>query len=162
MASELTNEQVYHKLLDYGMFPEKIEKIFTSKTFGRWFRDNGISVFQKNDFSNISFHLTRNNNAPRILNIPHPISYGRLVKSIYDNWNEISDKIGEVDDYRDRSMVIPEPNNLNHRLVSMLSYDRNKDQKFLTLDKSFEAKYLVEADIANCYQSIYSHAVPWL
>ncbi len=161
MKNQLTEEQVYQKLLDYGMFPEKIERIFTSKTFGQWYRSNGISNYQNQNFSNISFHLTRNNNAPRVLNIPHPISYGRLAKSIYDNWDKISSKIGEVDDYRKRSMVIPEPNNLNHRLVSMLSYDRNKDQKFLTLDKSFEAKYLVEADIASCYPSIYSHAVPW-
>lgn len=159
--NNLTKEEVFEKLLDYGLFPEKIDKIFTSRLFGSWVRQSDINKYQENEFSNIVFHLTRNNNAPRILNIPHPISYHRLVKSIRDNWEEISNKIGEVDDYYDRSMIIPKPNNLNNRLVSMLSYDRTKDQKFLTLDKSFEAKYLVHADIANCYPSIYSHAVPW-
>lgn len=43
----------------------------------------------------------------------------------------------------------------------MLSYDRNKDEKFLVIEKSFKAKYLVQADIANCYPSIYSHSIPW-
>lgn len=159
--NDLTKEQVFEKLLDYGLFPEKIDKIFTSHTFGAWVRENDIKKYQKNEFSNIVFHLTRNNNAPRILNIPHPIAYHRLAKAIRNNWMEISNKIGEVDDYFDRSMIIPKPNNLSKRLVSMLSYDQTNDQKFLTLEKSFEAKYLVHADIANCYPSIYSHAVPW-
>ncbi|TQI71213.1 reverse transcriptase (RNA-dependent DNA polymerase) [Gramella sp. Hel_I_59] len=159
--NDLTKEEVFEKLLDYGLFPEKIDKIFTSHTFGSWVRENDIKKYQKNEFSNIVFHLTRNNNAPRILNIPHPIAYHRLAKAIRNNWMEISNKIGEVDDYFDRSMIIPKPNNLSKRLVSMLSYDQTNDQKFLTLEKSFEAKYLVHADIANCYPSIYSHAVPW-
>lgn len=158
---ELSDKQVYEKLLDYGMFPEKISAIFSSEKFGVWVREKGISVYTKKSFSNVTFHLTRNNNAPRILNIPHPIPYYFLCKEIKTNWIEISASIGEVDDYTDRSMIIPKPNNLSKRLVSMLSYDRNKDEKFLVLEKSFKAKYFVHADIANCYPSIYSHSIPW-
>lgn len=32
----LTENEVYEKLLDYGMFPEKISSIFTSEKFGIW------------------------------------------------------------------------------------------------------------------------------
>jgi len=157
----LTDDDVYEKLLDYGLFPEKISSIFTSREFGLWVRKKGISVHTNRPFSNITFHLTRNNNAPRILNIPHPIPYFFLCKEIKDNWTTISASIGEVDDYTQRSMIIPKPNNLSKRLVSMLSYDRHKDEKFLSLEKSFKAKYFVHADIANCYPSIYSHSIPW-
>ena len=143
------------------MFPEKLSPIFSSKDFGKWVRANPINKYKNTAFSTVTFHLTRNNNAPRLLEIPHPIAYFRLCNEIQKNWDEIIDKIGEVDDYVDRSMVIPKPNNLNKRLVSMLSYNKNKDEKFLILDKSFNAKYFVHADISNCYPSIYSHSVPW-
>ena len=80
---------------------------------------------------------------------------------IRKNWKGIIGKIGEIDDYADTSMVIPKPNNLNKRLVSMASYNKREDEKFLILDKSFGKKYLVHIDIANCYPSIYSHSIPW-
>jgi len=88
----ITKEVLFEKLLDYGLFPEKIEKIFSSELFGKWVRKNGVSIYQKKEFSNITFHSTRNNNAPRILNIPHPIAYHRLCKSLKDNWSQISKK----------------------------------------------------------------------
>ena len=157
----LKKETVFRKLLDYGLFSEKLDPIFSSLSYGKWIRKHGLKLYKKRDFSTISFHLTRNNNAPRVIEIPHPISYYRLCNEIKKNWTEIIKKIGEIDDYTDRSMVIPKPNNLNMRLVSMLSYNKNKDEKFLILDKSFKAKYYVHADIANCYPSIYSHSIPW-
>ncbi len=158
---KLTANEVFEKLLDFGLFPEKLTTIFSSEKFGIWARNVGISVYTRKAFSNVTFHLTRNNNAPRILNIPHPIPFFYLCKEIKVNWTKISTSIGEVDDYTERSMIIPKPNNLNKRLVSMLSYDRNKDEKFLALEKSFKAKYFVHADIANYYPSIYSHSIPW-
>lgn len=161
LKKELKKETVYSKLLDYGMISEKLTKIFTSESFGQWVRKNGVNSHNKKAFSTVTFHLTRNNNAPRIIEIPHPISYYRLCNEIRKNWSKIINKIGEIDDYSDRSMVIPRPNNLNKRLVSMLSYDKNKNEKFLSLDKSFEARYFVHADISNYYPSIYSHSIPW-
>lgn len=158
---KLKKATVFRKLLDYGLFSEKLNPIFSSASYGKWIRKEGLKVYKKREFSTVSFHLTRNNNAPRVIEIPHPISYYRLCNEIKKNWTEIIKKIGEIDDYADRSMVIPKPNNLNKRLVSMLSYNKNKDEKFLILDKSFKAKYYVHADIANCYPSIYSHSVPW-
>lgn len=157
----LKKNLVYRKLLDHGMFSEKLTKIFSSEDYGRWVRKNGINIYKTKEFSSIRFHLTRNNNAPRILEIPHPIAYYRLCTSIKENWKEIVERIGEIEDYSERSMIIPKPNNLNNRLVSMMAYDSNKNEKFLLLDKSFNAKYFVHADIANCYPSIYSHSIPW-
>jgi len=158
---EFKKGPVFQKLVDYGMFSEKLAKIFTSEPYGEWIRKNGLKAYKNRDFSTVSFHLTRNNNAPRIIDIPHPISYYRLCKQIKDNWTNIISRIGEVEDYTERSMVTPKPNNLNKRLVSMLSYNMRNDEKFLILDKSFKAKYFVHADVANCYPSIYSHSVPW-
>ena len=157
----LTKEKVNKKLLEYGLFAEKIAPIFQSQLFGQWIRKSKLKMYSDNSFSCVSYRLTRNNNAPRIIEIPHPIAYYRLCEEIRKHWKEIITKIGEIDDYADTSMVIPKPNNLNKRLVSMKSYNKRDDDKFLILDKSFQKKYLVHIDIANCYPSIYSHSVPW-
>lgn len=157
----LKKEDVYKKLLEFGLFSEKLTAIFQSEDFGNWVNSNPIKSYKENSFSCVRYRLTRNNNAPRILEIPHPIAYFRLCNEIRKNWKEIIGKIGEIDDYADTSMVIPKPNNLNKRLVSMASYNKRDDEKFLILDKSFGKKYLVHIDIANCYPSIYSHSIPW-
>ena len=157
----LKKDVVFKKLLEYGMFSEKLTKIFSSESFGKWIRAEGLTKYKNRSFSVVSFHLTRNNNAPRILEIPHPIAYYRLCNEIKKNWKHIIRTIGEVDDYSDRSMVTPKPNNLNHRLVSMLSYNMRHNDKLLILDKAFKSKYFVHADVANCYPSIYSHSIPW-
>lgn len=158
---ELKKQTVNQKLLDYGLFSEKLTPIFTSRHFGKWARKNGVNSYNSKSFSTIRYRLTRNNNAPRIIEIPHPIAYFRLCEQIKNNWSELIKKFGEIDDYAERSMVIPKANNLNKRLVSMMSYDKRDDEKFLILDKSIGKKYLAHADIANCYPSIYSHAVSW-
>lgn len=158
---DLHEDIVFEKLLKFGLFPEKISKIFTSDSFGNYALANEIKIYQSVHFSDIKFRLTRNNNAPRLLSIPHPAPYYNLCKQLKNNWKQISNALGDYEDYKNRSMIIPRPNNLNKRLVSMLSYERRKDEKFLILDKSFKAKYFVHADIANCYPSIYAHSVPW-
>jgi hypothetical protein len=159
--NDLNKDLVFEKLLKYGLFPEKISKIFNSESFGSYVLTNGLELYQNNHFSDIKFRLTRNNNAPRLLSIPHPAPYYKLCNQLKNNWDKISIALGDFEEYRNRSMIIPTPNNLNKRLVSMLTYERRKDVKFLILDKSFKAKYFIHADIANCYPSIYTHSVPW-
>lgn len=138
----LKKDTVNKKLLDYGMFSEKLTEVFESNSFGKWIKKTGLKMYKDRSFSTVSYRLTRNNNAPRIIDIPHPIAYYRLCEEIRLNWKEITNKIGEIDDYADTSMVVPKPNNLNKRLISMKSYDKRDDDKFLILDKSFEKKYL--------------------
>jgi hypothetical protein len=157
----LKRDLVYCKLLDFGLFSEKLEAIFTSEDFGKWARKKNVKLYQGWDFSLAEYRLTRNNNAPRILHTPHPIAYARLCAHIKSNWKEIVMKLGEVNDYDTRSMVVPKPNNLNNRLISMLSYNKRDDEILLKLDKQFGKRYQVHADIANCYPSIYSHSVTW-
>jgi len=118
----LKKEQVNRKLLEYGLFSEKLTTIFQSKDFGKWVKKAKPKLYSDRSFSTVSYRLTRNNNAPRIIEISHPLSYYRLCEHIRLNWKEIISKIGEIDDYAETSMVIPKPNNLNHRLVSMKSY----------------------------------------
>ncbi|MDE0472066.1 MAG: hypothetical protein OXH57_09010 [Ekhidna sp.] len=86
LLRELKKEAVFEKLLDCGLFSEKLNPIFTSSSYGKWIRKEGLKMHKEREFSVVSFHLTRNNNAPRIIEIPHPISYYRLCNEIKEEW----------------------------------------------------------------------------
>lgn len=161
LFSTIDEDILIRRLLKYGLFPENLSRIFSSKKFGIWAFSNGIRLFKEQSFSTIKYRLTRNNNAPRILEIPHPIGYYYFCQELKENWFKVSRRIGEVVDYQSRSMIRPKPNNLNLRLLSMKSYNREQNANLLLLDKSFGKKYFVHADIANYYPSIYTHSLSW-
>jgi len=125
-------------------------------------------------FSSIIFKLTRNNNAPRLLNILHPIGYIHLCKEIIDDWDLIRGIIDDVPDYENISLIVPKSDNKSGRLTSMDSYDseidrlislkacnKNEEERKIAIDKQLGKKYYVFADIASCFPTIYSHAIPW-
>lgn len=153
-------------MLCYGLFPYSIDKIFSSKKFGKVvinnINDNHLGVKNNVKFSLLSYKLTRNDNAPRYMGIPHPLAYLDLCRSIKQNWNKIDDSIGKDNDkYIETSMIIPKSDNKNKRLISIELYDKNIEEEYLFLDKQLHAKYFVYADISKCFPSIYSHSIPW-
>lgn len=154
---------VFKKLLCYGLFPERLEGIFSSENFGKWAIKNkgSINVENKKQFSLLSYKLTRNNNSPRFLSIPHPLGFFRLCKKIDRNWNKINKNFKAVPNYKKTSMIIPNLSNKNKRLVSMSSYDQPVEKEQIQLDKQFGKKYFVHADISNFFPSIYTHSISW-
>ncbi len=154
---------VFKKLLCYGLFPERLEGIFSSENFGNWVIKNkqSINIENKKRFSLLSYKLTRNNNSPRFLSIPHPLGFIQLCKEIDRNWDKINKKFEDVSKYKKTSMIIPNLSNKNKRLVSMESYDQPAEKEQLQLDKQFGKKYFVRADISNFFPSIYTHSISW-
>ncbi|MDD3190279.1 MAG: RNA-directed DNA polymerase [Candidatus Pacebacteria bacterium] len=161
---DLDDIVVFEKLICFGLFPEKIKDILTSEQYGQWVINNKIKKYlykKKQSFSPVAFKLTRNNNIPRVLSIPHPVAYTELCFCIKDNWNNINKTIGKVSNYPDTSIIVPKLNNKNGRLVSFGSYGKNKQENFIKLQKQSGKKYVVFADISNCFSSIYSHSISW-
>lgn len=158
--NNLTKDTIYNKLLCKGLFPEKLEGILSSDQFGNWIiaNEKTLNVPEKS-FHYMTYKITRNNNAPRYLCIPHPIAYINLCKCLRNNWNEIV-KIF-TDDYSDTSMLTPKDDNKNQRIFSMGSYDKNPIENSLLIKKQFGKKYCVNADISNFYPSIYTHSISW-
>lgn len=153
---------ILEKLLCYGFFPERLDGIFTSELFGKWIIANNakINTPKNNRFSLLSYKLTRNNNSPRHMGIPHPLGFFRVCKEIFDNWEKIKAKINNTSS-EEKSMIRPKLNNKNKRLVSLASYDLHPHKEQIELDKQFGKKYFVNADISTCYPSIYTHSISW-
>lgn len=103
----------------------------------------------------VEYKATRYNNVPRILGLIHPKAYALLAKCIHDNWNMIQTVTSNSN-----SIVKPEIHYEEKRLMVM-NYEEPLAKVSRSHQKGFAKRFLVQADIANCFNSIYSHAIPW-
>lgn len=103
----------------------------------------------------VEYKATRYNNVPRVLGLIHPKSYALLAKCIHDNWNVLQSVTGN-----ENSIVKPELHEEDKRLMVM-NYEEPMAKVSRSHQKGFAKRFRVQADIANCFNSIYSHAIPW-
>lgn len=102
----------------------------------------------------VEYHVTRYNNLPRTLGLIHPKAYASLSKCIHDNWFEIAPSFEN-----ERSIIKPEIHD-DGRLMIM-----NYEEPIIKIHRdheiSFGKRFRVTTDISNCFNSIYTHAIPW-
>ena len=159
--NDITPSELYEGLLAYGLFAEQLPPIFTSKSFFDYSQINNPS-FPKNPTGYITYENMRNVNVPRILGIPNPASYQRLCKSVSDYWMRLQSHFQDTT-----------ANNLYK--ISRIHIRKMKNKPYLfemnynnwwidgtpDPDLLIGSKYLIKADISNCFPSIYSHAISW-
>jgi hypothetical protein len=103
----------------------------------------------------VEYKATRFNNVPRILALAHPLAHGYLVKCIHDNWNELR----AVTENKN-SMIKPTFHHEEKRLVVM-NYEDPTKKVVRSHNIAFARRFRVSTDIANCFNSIYTHSIPW-
>lgn len=181
---DLDSKFIYERLICFWIFPISLEKILSSKNFWTLVlseQDNPIFIHKKTDrFSVLKYKLTRNTNAPRLMWIPHPLSYLFLSNVIRDSWDDIKETIFQGNNLYDNiSMIIPQDYD-DYRLIKLwwwywetetISYstspsptrlvlNENREQ-FIELEKSIGAKFVMHTDISGCFSNIYTHSIPW-
>lgn len=109
---------------------------------------------RKGGYDQIEYKVTRYNNVPRPLSIPHPIAYAKLCHSLYDNWERL-EYITETEN----SLIIPKEHRDGRIIVMEYEYPKEKIEHHIKL--SFNKKFYVKTDISNFFPSIYSHSIPW-
>ena len=103
----------------------------------------------------VEYKLTRFNSVSRCCSIPHPAAYVRLALCIYKNW----DKLDYVSMNR-HSMIRPRQHG-DGRIIVMEGYGTSSTKTAMNLNDAFGCRFVVHTDIANCFPSIYTHAIPW-
>lgn len=109
---------------------------------------------RKGGYDSVSYFATRYNNTPRELSLIHPRAYCKLAKHIVENWNYIS----HIKNNKN-SFIKPEAHHDGRILV--MNYEDPIEKTNRVLDNSFGKRFIVGADISNCFNSIYTHAIPW-
>jgi len=106
-------------------------------------------------FDSTEFKMTRFNGVSRILSLPHPVAYAHLALCIHDNW----DKIEYI--CKDNPNSVIRPYEHEDGRIIIMDYEASFEKTRRSLDMEFGKRFRVHTDIASCYPSIYSHAVPW-
>lgn len=153
-------------LLKENYFPlqkkkkEELPPVFTSSKLSKIVAEDVRRVVLSGDrkklggFDVVQYKITRFNNVPRLLSIPHPKPYIDICFEIFDNWNKIKHICSNQN-----SLICPKTH-IDGRAIIM-DYEGPAEGRNRYYKLAFGKKFLARTDIANCFPSLYSHALPW-
>ena len=168
---DLDSDQVFRGLLDHGLFSEKIPPCFTTVGLADFIKNTRYSLLDESDerklkkiidecsHDYIRYEALRETNIPRHLGIPHPEAYAAQTLSIVKFWEEITTLCNKPKPQFSRIHV----RNLGGGKIFEMNYKGREKYQFEEEEIEWMSgvKYIVEADIASCFPSIYTHSIPW-
>jgi hypothetical protein len=161
--NEICPDDLLKGLLGFGLFAENLPHFLSSEAFYQYCinRPNQTN-FQKTGCDYIRYDSMRDINIPRALGIPNPFAYANLCFKLKEYWNEIKEHFYKQtkDESHKISRIHLRKIEKSNRLFEM-NYKHEEKDGIPEQSLIIKSKYLVEADISNCYPSMYSHAVCW-
>jgi Reverse transcriptase (RNA-dependent DNA polymerase) len=168
---KLSTESLISGLLNHGLFPDKIPPCFTSQGFAELASEllaeyianedgNKIKKYiEKYSSDYIRYQALRDTNVPRHLGVPHPASYAVQVFAIARHWQLILEHCNKPVSQFSQIHV---RHTSNGRVFEMnYKGDEHYAKEETELTWMAGSKYVVKADIASCFPSMYTHTIPW-
>lgn len=168
---KLSPEAVRVGLLDHGLFGEKVPPCFVSKGLAAIANEAMAGVLDEADEKKlrksiddaghdyVRYEALRDINIPRHLGIPHPECYAVQALAISKHWKEIAEHCNRPQPAISRVHVRHVGNGcvfeMNYKGIERFQLEEDEVRWMAG------AQYLVEADIAACFPSIYTHCIPW-
>nr|WP_321453954.1 RNA-directed DNA polymerase [uncultured Carboxylicivirga sp.] len=160
-ADEITPEELRKGLIGYGIFAEKIPQFLSSESFYEYY--NQLESFPSDKPKDyIRYWNMRSINIPRPLAIPEPFAYAKQVTELSNNWENLKEYFRERTQDNDfkisrihiRKLInTPSLFEMNYKNFSKDGEPEN--------DIVIRSRFIVKADISNCFGSIYSHSISW-
>jgi len=158
---DISPAELYDGLVGYGLFTSKIPNFLTSEQFLIFSKTLALPLNPTpKDF--IRYSAMRNINVPRPLAIPDAVGYANLCHFLSQNWVQIGDHF--------RAKTINEAFKVSRIHIRKLHFknglfEMNYKNYFMDeepeQDIVIKSKFVVHADISNCFLSIYSHSITW-
>lgn len=159
--SELSPDELYEGLLAYGLFCEKLPPIFTAESFFAYC-ENLTQPFSDSPRKYVIFDSMRNINVPRQFGLPTPMAYQKLCKCLCDNWVTLQAYFQDTTSNQKYKVSRIHIRKLeNKKALFEMSYNNWHTDGSPEPDLLIGKRWLVKADIATCFPSIYSHSIPW-
>lgn len=159
--NEISAEELYEGLLVHGMFSSRLPPIFSAESFGRYCKVMARG-FEKRECDYVVFDAMRNVNIPRSLGMPNPMAHQRLCASVREYWGQIQAHFGEFCKGQEHKISRVHVRKFKGRKSMFdMNYDNWKVDGDPEVELLIGAKYIVHADIATCFPSIYTHALCW-
>lgn len=157
------SDMVVNALLRHQYFPnvkdagKEFPPLFDSSTFTDDCAGRLATAFKssKSDpHSWVEFRARRFDGLVRRLGVPHPVPYSKLVSHLGDHWNMIEGLLdGQASQVRPRL-------HRDGRIIQM-NYETPQTSLILETRRAQGRDFLVEADVSNCFPSVYSHSLDW-
>src|ERR1700686_4648407 len=147
------------RLLSKGYFPRELPLCFSSVGFGRRTASNRRHLpqgFQRPpEAAMLNYSLARPGGLRRKLSMPNPVLQFALFNEIHLSWGDI---------YRHThqspfSLSIPPPDPRHERALvpkiplDLIVYEKARNR--------FNARFILRADLAEFYPSLYTHSIAW-
>ena len=168
---KLSPADVLSGLLDHGLFAEKVPPCFSTAGLTSIVAELMAELLDEKDDKKLRekidkcchdyarYEALRDINIPRHMGIPHPESYAVQALAISKHWQEIATHCNQPKPAISRIYVRHVGNGqifeMSYKGVERFQLEENEIQWMAG------AKFLVEADIAACFPSIYTHTIPW-
>ena len=162
----------------YGYFAEQVPDCFHSADLLRSLPSilpliTFITKSSKNNKGEILssspaiYSIYKNDFSRRIISITNPVNFLRLVIFISDNWAEIEKKSGSENSHSPITFI----HSYFTTDIELLNIENMRDEKKIKSDFldnikdririALGYKIRLDLDIANCYNSIYTHSIAW-
>ena len=149
---------VLKDILARGFFPQELPPPFESLSFGKFIEARGPAALpfdtsQQRTSHNETYNLARAGSFRRELAILNPVHFSLLAECIVTNWKEISKLI------KSRFSLTTPTTTGDGRAISRLhALDILPRRR---AEVRSQGAYLLKADVARFYPSIYTHSIPW-
>ena len=146
-------------LLDRGYFPKELPPIFGTSSFATAIDQNGFFLPESCTSKNSAWTKSANHNLARVgglrrrLSVPNPTAFYRLARAFAEHEALLTAKWSESS----WSGTKPELVEFGGRALDRAHTDRATRRAMARVG----AKYVLKADIAQFYPSIYTHSVSW-
>lgn len=173
---KLKSENFIEQVAEYGYFAEQFPSCFSSKIFASKLDEllplALCTKAQVRRASNATLPTTlsmrKDEISRRILSLPNPLAFLRLAKLMQENWDDIQkyaysenslSQITYIHKYRGtgrKAMLNSE--NVRDSVRSKSDFIEGVKNSIQT---ALGYKYRLKVDVANCYNSIYTHSIAW-
>lgn len=160
--SEIKADELYDRLVSYGMFSEKLPPIFTGDLFLQYCKNIRKQSFSDKWRGYINYENMRNINIPRNIGIPTPMGHELLCKTLMKHWTKLTKYFSTTT--KEQSRIISRIHirkMQDKKELFLMNYENRIDDGTPEPDIYLGKRYMVHADISKCYPSIYTHAIPW-
>lgn len=161
----MDENKVFRALVKGGFFSEKLVPFFDSSHFFEFIlaKPAWLNSCSKkaSALGYVRHRIVSHNHKIRTIAIPHPHGYGRLCQCIKENWTDINSHIGCCWEGKAVNMVrVRNLSKTPDKIFEMNYSSRIGENDFERITRFLSGnKYLVKADISNCFPSIYTHSI---
>lgn len=160
---EITPDELYTGLL-VGMIADRLPPMFTMDDFL-----SKYCAIHRNEkcpdpivSRYVTFDSIRNTGVPRRMGIPTPFSYEILCRFLKQEWSNIKRHFKERTALQSHTISLIHIRKMKDASqIFKMNYLNSSLDEDVVPDIRLSARFRVEADIATCFPSIYTHALEW-